>query len=410
MQRIMDAVECVLEFLEKSNYSEDTFARYKLSYTNSIMPYCEANGIDDFTDEDARFYTAEQVTKVEKGELGISSAWKRRKAAALLADCMNGKKLVFEQKNYNQKQLTSQFKKILADFTTSTLHLYSPSSILKYECIIKQFLVYVERSGMEDISKLTPENVKEFIALTAQNHKSSMSALTGTIKKFLTYLNVTGLVAINAERYLSNPAPRRRKLLPCFTDNEVDAILNAVDRGTPLGKRDYAIMMTALWTGLRCSDVFQLERSDIDWAGMTINVCQEKTDVLIQTELPPSVGNSIADYILKGRPQTDIPYVFIRHKKPYDKLGISSGSVIVNKYLEISGVPHKAWDGKTFHAFRRTFGTRLVRADVPIRTISEMLGQLNENSAKRYIALDNDGLRKCCLNASEYATKKEGLV
>jgi len=71
---------------------------------------------------------------------------------------------------------------------------------------------------------------------------------------------------------------------------------------------------------------------------------------------------------------------------------------------------HKAWDGKTFHAFRRTQGTRLVEAEVPLPEVAQLLGHRNIDSAKRYISYDDDKLRVCCMGISEYATRKDGLA
>jgi site-specific recombinase XerD len=113
---------------------------------------------------------------------------------------------------------------------------------------------------------------------------------------------------------------------------------------------------------------------------------------------------------MNGRPDTDSPYIFVRHKAPYDRLGDSGGQQIIGRYLEKAGIFHEAGDGKTFHALRRTMGTRLVRAGVPILSVSEMLGHLDPDSAKSYIALDNHGLRICCMDISAFRTRKEGLI
>ena len=122
------------------------------------------------------------------------------------------------------------------------------------------------------------------------------------------------------------------------------------------------------------------------------------------------MGNAIVDYILFGRPDTTLPNLFVCHKRPYDKLNYSAGQEAILRHLNKAGISHEAWDGKTFHALRRTAGTRLVRAGIPIQSVSEMLGQLNPDSAKGYIALDNEGLRACCLGISGYTCRKGGLV
>ena len=210
----------------------------------------------------------------------------RRKAAALLADCIQGRELIWEHKSFKQRKLCKYFEEILADYCTHISKSLAPRTILRHICIIRQFLVLIEQNSMQNFNKLTSENVKDFIANAAPNHKASISILTGAIRKFLSYLADTGLASINAEWNLINPAPRHRKLLPCFSDKETDAILDSVDRTTPIGKRDYAILMIALWTGLRGVDILDLKRSDIDWNRKVINVVQ-------------GYNNSMSDYRLQ---------------------------------------------------------------------------------------------------------------
>jgi len=410
MQKIMEAIECVLAFLRNIPLSSSSIKQYKIHLQSSIVPYCEANCIGSFSDDEMQTYAEEQMSKAKNGEFRRSTMIHRRKAAALLADCMQGRELEWEHKSFKQRKLCEYFEEILADYCTHISKFLALRTIRRHICIIRQFLVFIEQNSMQNFNKLTSENVKDFIANAAPNHKASISMLTGTTRKFLSYLADTGLASINAEWNLINPAPRHRKLLPCFSDKETNAILDSVDRTTPIGKRDYAIIMIALWTGLRGVDILDLKRSDIDWNRKVINVVQGKTVVGIQTQLSPGVGNAIADYILNGRPETDSPYIFVRHRRPHDRLSDTTGKDIMVRSLCESGIPHEAWDGKSSHAFRRTFGTRLVRAGVPIRSVSEMLGHANPNSAKRYVSLDIDGLRVCCLDISMFRTKKVGLL
>ena len=243
----------------------------------------------------------------------------------------------------------------------------------------------------------------------APNNRACMPTLRGALKRFIAYLADAGLASIGTEWNLFNPAPRHKKLLPCFSAKETSAILDSVDRATPIGKRDYAIIMLALWTGLRGVDILDLKRSDIDWERKSVNVVQGKTAVGLQTGMLTGVGNAISDYILNGRPETATPYIFVRHRKPHDRLSGTTGREIMAKYLGKAGISHKAWDGKSFHAFRRTFGTRLVQAGVPILTVGNMLGHANPDSAKCYVALDIEGLRVCCLDITAFKTKKGGI-
>lgn len=410
MHKITAAVECVLAFLQKTPLSNSTIRQYKVYFQSSIVPYCEANCIGSFSDEEMQAYAEEQMSKARNGEFSKSTMIHRRKAAALLADCMQGRVLVWEQKSFKQGKLCEHFDEIMANYSTHISNSLAPRTIRRHICIIRQFLGFIEKLSMQNFTKLTSANVKDFIEDAAPSHKASMPTFTGAIKKFLSYLAGHGLVSINLEWNLISPAPRHRKLLPCFSDQQTDALLDSVDRTTPIGKRDYAILMIALWTGLRGVDILGLKRSDIDWNRKVVKVIQGKTGVGIQTDLSPGVGNAIADYILNGRPETDSPHIFVRHRRPHDRLSDFAGNDIMVRSLYKAGISHEAWDGKSFHALRRTFGTRLVRAGVPIRSVGEMLGHGNPNSAIRYIALDKEGLRLCCLDIAMFRTKKAGMV
>ena len=411
MQRIKDAAECVLEFIQNIPLSKSSIKQYRIHLRSRIIPYCEANRIENFLDDEMQAYAEEQMTRYRNGEFSKSTMSHRRRAAALLADCMQGRELVWTHKYFKQTKhcLSEYCKEILANYHTYLVQFLAPRNIRRHIGIIKQFLVFIEQNDIDNLNMLTAEVVKDFIANVAPSNKGCMSTVIGAVKKFLLYLAETDLACINID-FLINPAPRHRKLLPCFTDKETDAILNFVDRTTPIGKRDYAIIMLTLWTGLRCVDILNLKRLDVDWNRKVINIVQCKTAVSIQTELSPGVGNAIADYILNGRPETDSPYIFIRHRRPHDRLSDFAGKDLMVRTLNEAGVSHEAWDGKSFHAFRRTYGTRLVRAGIPVRTVGEMLGHTDPNSAKNYVALDIDGLRICCLDISMLKTKKVGLL
>jgi len=408
MQKVTEAIKYVLESLRRFPLCESTVNRYEMHYRYCLLPYCKNNGIELFSDDDLQKYVEWLMLRHKRAEISWGYLQVLRKAAAILADCMQNREITWKFNNY-QQSLCKHYEKILIDYRIYLSQSLSPNTIRNHLCVARQFLDFLGHCGIQDINKLTPEFVKGFISDKARNYKASMPFLTIKMRKLLLFLKDTGLADVNAERHLVNPAPSHKKLLPCFTDDEADAILNVVDRNTPLGKRDYAIMNIALWTGLRGADITELKRSDIDWRRNMINLVQDKTNVSIQTELTPRVGNAIMDYILNGRPETNCPYIFVNHISPTKQLGRSIGSNLMWRYREKAGISHEAGDGKSFHAFRRTLGTRLVRAGIPINSVADMLGQLKVDSAKAYIALDNEGLRVCCMDISLLTSRKDGL-
>ena len=406
MERIMEASEEVLEFLSGIPLSGVVLNNYQRGF-HAIRDYCESKGIDGFSDGDAEDFIEDQRKAHERGEFGQNKYRQLRKVAVLMADHMQGRTLVWGRRNYKEKMVEG-FEDILALFSAHLDKTLAFRTCQGSVSTARQLLLFLESSGTQDIKAMTADDVKQFLACRAQKYPNSMTHTVGRLKSFIAFLNSMGISQVNADRHLAKPAPRRVKLYPCFTDCEAAAIFEAVERSKPLGKRDYAILKTALGTGLRIVDILGLKRSDIDWEKNEISVLQSKTNAYDQLPLLTDVGNAIAEYILDARPASDSPYIFLRTRMPHKPL-FATGADIINRYLNKAGITHEPWDGKSFHAFRRTAGTRLVRANVPLPTVAQMLTHRDIDSTKRYISLDDDTLRVCCLDISENATAKEGL-
>jgi integrase len=390
--------------------SASTVKYYRSCY-RTIAGYCRSNGITFFSYNDAESFRKFQINRHEKGEIGMIYALTLRKAAVMLADYMSGIELAWERRNYNPKSFYANYERTLIEFENSISSSLSLGSVKNVMIMTRKFLEHLENVGVQDFSKLTLDETRHFIMTASPRHQGNMLNLTWPIKKFITYLKDAGHISFGSERLIIFSSPKRLKVLPCFTEDESDALLSAVDKSTSLGKRDFAIMKTALGTGLRGEDIFGLQLTDIDWRKYEISVVQGKTGTHIALPLLPDVGNAIADYILNARPKADSPYVFLRHKKPHNWLGDGpTGALIMKRYQDAAGIDHVAGDGKTFHAFRRTVGARLIRAEVPLPSIAQQLGHKRIESTKRYIPFNDDMLRLCCMDISYYATRKEGLV
>ena len=137
------------------------------------------------------------------------------------------------------------------------------------------------------------------------------------VRSFLRFASADGLV--NAAVLEAVPAVRssRQVRVPSVWDpGDVARILDAVDRGNPCGKRDYAIILLVTRLGLRGVDVKQLKFADFDWPGNRLCVVQAKTGHRVQLPLLKEVGWAVIDYIRSGRPVCDCPQVFLRHHAP----------------------------------------------------------------------------------------------
>ena len=403
------AVDEILHFLEDIPLSDNTVKYYGFCY-QEVLRYCSENSLISFSHSDANSFCTAQEKRVQMGEICNTYALIMRKAAFALADYFSSGTICWKRQTYNDRVLPESYEVILENYETFLSDTLAPGSIRLIIQMLRKFLSFLVESGCTDISALDISHVRGFISRESSKHISHKINLTWPVKKFLHYLRDNALTDINADIFLTNPVPARKKVLPCLEDSEIQAIFDKVDLNSPRGKRDYAIMRLALDTGLRWSDIASLKLSEIDWRKKEISVQQEKTGTALKLPLTVEAGNAVAEYILNARPKTEVPYVFLRLRRPFDRLNSRTPAANIMLLYQSEGFRHESGDGKSFHAFRRTMGTRLIRADIPLTTVSQILGHTNLDSTKRYLYLHDEKLLACCMDLSKYPCRKEGLV
>ena len=146
------------------------------------------------------------------------------------------------------------------------------------------------------------------------------------------------------------------------------ALLCSCDRREALGRRDYAIIITLLRLGLRRSELAGLRLDDIDWRAGEL-VVRGKAAREDRLPLPADVGEAIAAYLRRGRPQSACREVFLRSKAPY--VPIASGTVAstVRRACRRAGIPEVG-----SHRLRHTAACEMVRANVPLLRIGRQSG------------------------------------
>jgi site-specific recombinase XerD len=71
---------------------------------------------------------------------------------------------------------------------------------------------------------------------------------------------------------------------------------------------------------------------------------------------------------------------------------------IIKRYVRLAEIERVPKRKLGMHSFRRAFGKRLLESETPIDMLGELLGHFKMDSAKPYIAIDEDGLKKCALS------------
>jgi integrase len=189
------------------------------------------------------------------------------------------------------------------------------STVRTYTTVAGEFVAFLDTRG--GMARCDAGAVEAFVATLAGYQFKTVEQKLCALRAFLRFASGEGLV--DAAVLDAVPAVRSRKQtrVPSVWDlTDVTKILDAVDRGNPCGKRDYAIILLVTRLGLRGIDIKRLKFSDFDWPGNRMSLSQAKTGHRVWLPLLKDVGWAVIDYVRSGRPVSDCPQVFIRHTAP----------------------------------------------------------------------------------------------
>jgi integrase len=242
--------------------------------------------------------------------------------------------------------------------------------------------------------------VEAFVATLAGYQVKTVEQKLCAVRSFLRFASAGGLV--DAAVLEAVPAVRSSSQVrvPSVWDpGDVARILDAIDRGNPCGKRDYAIIVLVTRLGLRGVDVKRLEFADFDWPGNRLSVAQAKTGHRVQLPLLKEVGWAVIDYIRHGRPVCDCPQVFLRHHAPIGPFSDQDHlHQILVKHARVAHVRVSEKRRHGMHSLRHTLATQLMEDGTPIEQIADILGHQSVQSAGVYLKSSLGLLTRCALD------------
>ena len=222
-----------------------------------------------------------------------------------------------------------------------------------------------------------------------------------TLKLFLCYAYDNGLTPMDCSIYILPDNYRKQCKLPTtYNEDEIMRMLESVERESPIGKRDYLILLLASEYGWRSSDITNFSFSQIDWDRNTITFDQQKTGVPVVYPLLSSIGNAIIEYLKHGRPDSGASQIIVAHESSKKGKKISEETIhsIVTKYMRRADI--KNWEQKKHgpHSLRHSLAANLLKKNISIPVISTVLGHQSTESTKVYISVDNSRLKQCALS------------
>lgn len=201
----------------------------------------------------------------------------------------------------------------------------------------------------------------------------------------------------------TSPHIRNAKLPSFFSAEEIERILGVIDLASPVGKRDYAILLTAYRLGFRSGDIRRLTFSDIRWAEDTIEFISQKNRKQIIFPLLTDVGNALINYIEHGRPKCKCETIFVTHEAPIRPFVTSAAlSGILKQYSNKAGIDSIPGQRRCMHAFRGSLASALLEKDVPLPVISEILSHSDtKTTTSYYLRIGIPQLSKCSLEVPQ---------
>lgn len=270
----------------------------------------------------------------------------------------------------------------------------------KYTRQLSVFAQYLEDVGVTKLAGVTPGHIREFYGNEA--HNRPRRSYGSTLRVFFRWAAVQSWLPDSLCDAVPRPRQYRHVNLPdVLSPVDVDRILGAADRSTPLGRRDYAILLLAARYGLRPCDIRRLTLDEIDWRGARIDLRQLKTGRLLTLPLLPDVADALSAYLRDGRPRSDDRTVFLRHRAPFEPFAVQNNLMaIMREALKRAGLASRT-GRRGLYLMRHTLATRLLAGGRQIKTIADVLGHTSTDTTYGYIRVDLVGLRAVAISEEE---------
>ena len=144
--------------------------------------------------------------------------------------------------------------------------------------VMRHFFKYAEDKAEMDDVKVTDDLLMDFFTEELpKTNKGSMGRSLRAIKYLSVYLKNNGNSGLVLDFTQLNARSSHIRMIPPYSQDEINRAVSSIDTTTPEGLRDYAIMLLAFDTGLRSVDIRKLCLKDINWKKGLLYLRQSKT-------------------------------------------------------------------------------------------------------------------------------------
>lgn len=206
---------------------------------------------------------------------------------------------------------------------------------------------------------------------------TSLENTRANISAFFQWLTVEEIIPRNPCAAVKT-IKTKKEIREAFSDIEIDALRSACR-----SKKERALIEVLLSTGIRVSELSEMDAVDIDFSTLSVHVRHGKGGKERLTYITAVASSRLHEY-LDSRPN-DGPALF--YNKNGERLCAGGIRCILNTLAKRAGV-----NNVHPHRFRRTFATRLAARGMEIQEIQALLGHSNINTTMKYICVDNENV------------------
>jgi site-specific recombinase XerD len=259
---------------------------------------------------------------------------------------------------------------------------YSPKTIREYSYDLKMFERFNCGKSLEETTTMDLRRFLLHLKRDKEYAARSLHRKICSLKSFFKFLKKEGLISINPTENIESP--KIPKSLPkTITIEETLKLL-----ATPDNPRDKTILYLLYGTGMRVSELSNLNIEQIDLKNKTIHVIGGKGGKDRIIPLPNGIIKFLEDYVITRGSTQDSAFILNRSG---NRLTPRSIQRIVKKYKNAANLLDKTL---TPHTLRHAFATHLLSNDVDIRVIQELLGHASLSTTQLYTHVSLEHLRK----------------
>lgn len=260
----------------------------------------------------------------------------------------------------------------------------SKKTVDAYLTDLKLFFKYFK--DKKDTEELNPYDINSFMLYGASLGRKPATTLrrAASIKHFYLFLKKDGYYN---DEIPEIEGPKKEKILPTYLSvEEVERLLDAPNMKSPSGIRDKAMLELMYASGLRVSELLELEKANINLKRGIVIVFGKGAK---ERKVP--MGDYALEYVVKYINQVrgkfhgaDSKYLFLNKKgKPLSRVYFFKQ---IKKYASEVGVEKEI----SPHTLRHCFATHLLEGGAQLRTVQEMLGHANIATTQIYTHVSKD--------------------